>query len=191
MTTNYKSRHRTLTGQLLDLVPVMPLHAPEIVRIRNQEHVRQIFDDKNLATLESQHAFYAAYALRPNDLYWVVALKNGAVIGTNRLNEIDGVNATKGSQAIDAAFVNRGPYALEAEILLLRFAFTILGLQRVTAIIRPDNVKVISFNQKLGFTRCGTCSLRGLDYDVFAAAPTDFQSEKFDDLIAYFAQRGQ
>lgn len=191
MSTDYKSRHCVLPGQLLDLVPVMPIHAPEIVRIRNQEHVRQFFDDKNQATLESQRAFYAAYAARLDDLYWVVTLKNGTVIGTNRLNEINGNTATKGSQAIDAAYINRGPYALEAEILLLRFAFNILGLHRVHAVIRPDNTKVISFNQKLGFTRSGACVLRGLEYEIYAATSADFQPEKFTDLIAYFSQRGK
>lgn len=190
MITDYKSRHRILPGQMLDLVPVAPIHAPDIVRIRNQEHVRQFFDDKNPATTTSQDAFYTAYIARSDDLYWVVTLKDGTVIGTNRLNDINGNNATKGSQAIDAAYTNRGPYALEAEILLLQFAFDTLGLHRVHAVIRPDNVKVISFNQKLGFTRSGTCVLRGLDYDIYAATSADFHPEKFTDLIAYFAKRG-
>lgn len=190
--TNYKTFHRPLQGRVVDLVPLTEAHTQDVVRMRNLPHVRQFFDEATLSTPESQSAFYKnLYAQNPSDLYWCVAAKTGDIIGTNRLNEIDGDSGTKGSQIIDDAHANSGPYALESELLLIKFAFEILKLNRVRAVIRPDNDKVVNFNLKLGFYPAGHCELRGRNYDVYEITPDLFHSERFDDLIGYFAARSR
>lgn len=187
---NYKTLHRPLHGRLVDLLPLSSAHTPHIVRMRNLPHVRQFFDEHAPTTEASHTAFYQVYAQNPCDLYWCVAAKTGEIIGTNRLNAIDGSTGTKGSQIIDDAHANRGPYALESEILLIKFAFAILGLSRLRAVIRPDNAKVVSFNKKLGFGHAGHCILRNHTYEVYELTPDQFRPEQFDDLIGYFAGRG-
>jgi RimJ/RimL family protein N-acetyltransferase len=186
-----KTMMRRLSGQLIDLVPMESAHTSDIVRMRNQPHVREFFDEKTPTTEASQTVFFAAYANRPDDLYWCMALKNGTIIGTDRLNEIDGSSGHKGSMIVDEAYTNRGPYALESGLMMLNFAFKDLGLQRIRAAIHPTNVKAISFNKHLGFQLTGHCDVRGVAHEEYVVTSADFHPEKFADLIGYFAQRPQ
>ncbi|MDD5585791.1 MAG: GNAT family N-acetyltransferase [Alphaproteobacteria bacterium] len=187
---NAKTRHRVLTGKTADLVPVTEEHLAAIVRLRNLPHVRAYFDEQGETTLESQTAFFRGYLESPDDLYWAVRLKSGKVIGTNRLNEIDGKSGCKGSQIVDEEHGRLGPYALESEILLLRFAFEVLELEQVRAIIRPDNEKVISFNYKLGLKKIRPYEMRGRMYDEYILDRADFHPEKYEPMFDYFAKRG-
>ncbi len=184
-----KSLLRKIEGKIVDLVPLADGHTPGVVRLRNSPHVRAFFDEKDETTLASQTAFLRQYEAWPDDLYWAICLKDGTLIGTNRLNEIDEASGTKGSLALDAAYVRAGPYALEADLLLIAFAFDVLKLQILWTDVRPDNEKMISLNERLGFRWDSPRLIRGRSYGRFKLERAAFAPEAFDDLIDYFAQR--
>lgn len=188
---NFKTFHRSLAGRIVDLVPLDRTHTPDVVQLRNSPHVRQFFDEKDLTTVESQNAFFEKYSGWPDDLYWAVVSKSGKVIGTNRINAIDGESGCKGSLIIDQNEARLGPYALEAELLLLNFAFNVLGVKRIKTIVRPDNIKMIGLNTKLGFRLVGPYDQRGVMNNEYMLERQDYRSEEFDLLINHFAGRAR
>lgn len=186
-----KPHHQILTGKTVDLIPLTITHSCDVVRLRSSPHIRAFFDENEPPTLAGQEKFFFAYADKPDDYYWVVCLKDGKVIGTNRLNDIHDGCGTKGSQTIDATHALSGPYGLEAEILLIDFGFSIMNLNMIDACIRADNEKVLTMNGRLGFRDTGTRNIRGLDYRVYSLARQDWKPEKLRELIDYFAHRAQ
>lgn len=184
-----KQQHHPIVGELIDLIPLAQVHTADVVRLRNSPHVRAFFDEKSDTTADSQQAFLESYLPKQNDLYWVITLKGGKVIGTNRLYEIDETTGFKGSQTLDADYLCAGPYALEADLLVIDFAFRVLGLSTVRALIRDDNTKVVSFNLKLGFTPEKQVDLRGRLYTQYKLDRAAFAPQPLLDLVAYFARR--
>ncbi|MFM9681701.1 GNAT family N-acetyltransferase [Streptomyces brasiliscabiei] len=96
------------------------------------------------ATQEPRTEFYLGVTKRDDD----------SVIGFARIG-LSGVQAGKLGYAIAAKEWGRG-YATDAARTLVTYAFTELGLHRITAAIGPDNVASIAVVQQLGFTREGT-----------------------------------
>ncbi|GAA3372487.1 hypothetical protein GCM10017744_104180 [Streptomyces antimycoticus] len=75
------------------------------------------------------------------------------VLGFVRIG-LSGVQAGKLGYAIAAAEWGRG-YATDAARTLIGYAFTELGLHRISAAIGPENAASIAMMEKLGFTREG------------------------------------
>ncbi|MGA5363938.1 GNAT family N-acetyltransferase [Streptomyces purpurascens] len=75
------------------------------------------------------------------------------VIGFARIG-LSGVQAGKLGYAIAAKEWGRG-YATDAARALTTYAFTELGLHRISAAIGPENTASIAVMEKLGFTREG------------------------------------
>lgn len=187
---NYKKNHRTLSGQIVDLVPLSDAHTADVVRLRNAAHVRAFFDEKMATTVQSQTDFLRAYEQKPDDLYWAICRKSGEVIGTTRLQDIDDQTACKGSLAIFEDVAKTGPFTLEAELLLLDYAFGELALQSVWTIVRADNPKMISLNARLSFTKTGPIILRDRLYDRYELARKTYAPDALRQLVSYFARRG-
>ncbi|MGW7594331.1 GNAT family N-acetyltransferase [Streptomyces rubiginosohelvolus] len=91
----------------------------------------------------------------PRTEYYLAVTKQGGdrVIGFARIGYA-GVNAGKLGYAIAAAEWGRG-YATDAARTLIGYAFTELGLHRISAAIGPENAASISMVETLGFTREG------------------------------------
>lgn len=86
----------------------------------------------------------------------------GAILGIINLNEIvyGPLQSASLGYAIGVDYARQG-YMTEALPLALRYAFEDLGLHRVEANIRPENVASIALVQRAGFRMEG-CSLRFL-----------------------------
>lgn len=91
----------------------------------------------------------------PRTEYYLAVTKQGdnRVIGFARIG-FAGVKAGKLGYAIAAQEWGRG-YATDAARALTTFAFTELGLHRISAAIGPENAASIAMVEKLGFTREG------------------------------------
>ncbi|MCC3655819.1 GNAT family N-acetyltransferase [Streptomyces sp. S07_1.15] len=91
----------------------------------------------------------------PRTEFYLGVTKRGddRVIGFARLG-LGGVQAGKLGYATAEKEWGRG-YATDAARTLITYAFTELGLHRITAAIGPDNAASIAVVQQLGFTREG------------------------------------
>lgn len=91
----------------------------------------------------------------PRTEYYLAVTKHddNRVIGFARIG-FAGVKAGKLGYAIAAEEWGRG-YATDAARVLTTYAFTELGLHRISAAIGPENTASIAVLEKLGFTREG------------------------------------
>jgi len=178
-----------LEGRFVDLVPYDKSNQVDVVRLRNLPAARQFLSQGFLSTREAQRAWYEAYLTRRNDIAWVVCDKAGRAIGTNRVDGIGAFQAEKGSQIIDGKVALGAPYALETELMLVRFVFGVLGIPRLIAHIREDNEKVHSFNLRLGFGIESKVERDGIHYLRFALSSKDFNSAAFDAIIEHWIER--
>ncbi|WP_445520976.1 GNAT family N-acetyltransferase [Streptomyces sp. NEAU-174] len=92
---------------------------------------------------------------KPRTEYYLAVTKHSAdhVIGFARIGYA-GVKAGKLGYAIAAEEWGRG-YATDAARTLITYAFTELGLHRISAAIGPENAASIAMVEQLGFTREG------------------------------------
>jgi RimJ/RimL family protein N-acetyltransferase len=185
----FKEHIRPLIGKTVDLLPFSPEHAEATAKLRNAPNARAFFDQAEFSTKESQEAYFKLYAQRDDDLYWVIAEKTGEIVGATALYGLTPQTGEKGRLILDEAASKRGPFALEAELLLISFALDELKLPEITTVVRPDNSKMNSLNNRLGFRPVGPYELRGRMYVQFRLDPKDYAPENFAPLIDYWASR--
>jgi len=192
MRADLVAKYRTvpLQGRTIALVPYSPQHAAEVVRLRNDPRVRHYLHQPEELMLEQQLRWTDAYLARADDLYWMVERK-GRLIGTNRLYDIGPAQGEKGSQIIEESESGAGPYALESDLLVLRFAFETLRLDRVLAVIRSDSGKVLSMNRRFGFRDAGARTVRSVEFRELVLESERFDATRFDALISYWSNRGE
>lgn len=183
-----------IRGSLIDLLPYAPQHFGDIIRLRNQERARYALHQEKVLTLDDQRNWYEAYVHRSNDLTFVVATKDGTVIGTNALYDIDTSAGTAelGRLVIDEERGMEAPYVLEAELRLLDLAFDTLGLTKIVCTVRHDNHKTLSMNLRFGASVTGQIDIRGVPFD-YLELPRDKQHEyrKLYAIIRHWERRSQ
>jgi RimJ/RimL family protein N-acetyltransferase len=159
-------------GRVVDLLPYCEAHHSAIIALRNNARASYFLHQPAPLTLESQSRWYAAYLERDDDVQWVIARKDGEIVGGTALYGIaaDRLRGEKVRLVIDECHALEAPYALEAELLLLDTAFQILALSRVDTCVRHDNTAMQSINARLGFLRVGAHVIRGVDYHDFSLA---------------------
>ena len=188
-------RHRSTPtrGKVVDLLPLAEAHAADVVRLRNQQRAMHFMTSPKPLTVEDQRRWFADYLRRDDDLQWMIAAKDGALVGVTALYDIDlaAGSAEKGRLVSADEISLAAPYVLEAELLLLRLAFGELGLQTVSAAIRPDNDKVISAHARMGFRRDGSKHIRGTDYEVHRLRAERFDPTPMEAVVDHFRQRSQ
>lgn len=179
-------RQQSLIGKCIDLVPLQAAYLPQIVELRNQKSSRYYLHQEHEITLEMQQAWYARYLQTSDDLYWCIVDKNtGDVVGTIRLYEIKPESCRQGSFIISESCVGM-PYALEAEILSLEFAFDWLGVQQIINDDRHDNRKMNSMSRKLGFRLVKTVDLEGVLYNYYVLQKEDLRLDSYKKTLEAF-----
>jgi len=158
-------RHR-LAGSTLTFVPYAPAFAQPLLELRNRPHNQFNLAQDAPLTPEQQRAWSEAYAARDNDLCWIVLTAGGEFAGATRLYDIDGDagSAEKGGLVLREELARGTPLALESELMLLHLACRWLGLARIVTSVRPENTKMCSINDRLGFRPAGETTLRGRRY---------------------------
>ena len=194
MLTDYRSvvadfRTKRIEGDFVTLVPYDINHAENVVALRNQPHALYFFNQRTCSSMESQSSWDSAYLQRDNDIYWLIMTSDRRIVGTNRLYDIDGIQAEKGSLVIDAVFSLEAPYTLEAELLCLRFAFDTLGLERVVTRTRHDNRTMESINRRFGFIETGSEKRDGVQFNIFSVERGDFRPDRFQAVINHWRKR--
>ena len=148
-----KRKDRIIRGKYIDLFPCTLEHSEEIVKLRNQEKSLYYLNQKQLSTLEGQNKWCDSYAQRDDDIYWCIYNKNGDMVGTVRLYNIeaDGSQCEEGSFIIDEAYAMSGPYALEAKLLVFNFAFDVLQARKIINDNLAVNKNMNSISRRMGF----------------------------------------
>jgi RimJ/RimL family protein N-acetyltransferase len=194
--SDYRPFRRPLVGKLISLIPLAPEHDAAIVALRNNDDARFFFDQKELMTVEQHQAFYQRYLEKKDDLYWVL-VRQGQVVGANALYDLSPAGGEKGRLIMDQSLGRTSSIGnaaltaalvLEAELLLLDFAFQTIALPQVTALIRDDNQAVLAFNRRLGMVETGMTELRGRHYKCFRLTPETYRPKQFQPIIDYWAR---
>ncbi len=135
------------------------------VKLMNDASYIRNIGDKNVRTLEHARDYLtngpiASYAHHRFGLNRVTLKATGAVAGMCGLLRRDGMQDVEIGYAFLPEFWSKG-YAAEAVAGVLRTAVTLHGLQRVIAVVSPDNAESIRLLEKLGFAFDGMVVLPG------------------------------
>ena len=151
-----------LQGKRVRLRPIEELDLPLFIRWLNDPDVRYWLSmaDGPEFTLESEQEWYEEMRADPWRLVWCIETEDGQPIGNLGLHGIEETHgrATLGIAIGEKDFWGRG-YGTEAIRQVLRYAFTELGLRRITLGTDEDNARGIRCYEKCGFVREGL--LRG------------------------------
>lgn len=162
-----KYKAETLVGKYIDLVPVNDTMVEDIVRLRNQSKSIYFLNQNKSLTVQEQRQWIEKYKTSTDDIYWGFFNKEKIIEGTIRLYSIEDKSAEMGSMTADNAIKMSFFHYLEAEKMVVRFAFGILKLNRIYATVRSDNRAIIEATKRGGFHVCGNTYIRGVQYDCF------------------------
>lgn len=143
-----------LSGEFVRLRPLVEADAELTLRWRIGERARLL--NRGAQTLEGQRRWIAD---RPaTEFNFIIELASGLPVGMLALCGIDEINlhAEPGRFLIGEEDLVKGvPAAVEAMLLLYRFAFDTLGLQRVWGIIADSNRLMVKWQKYLGMREEG------------------------------------
>jgi RimJ/RimL family protein N-acetyltransferase len=187
----HRLRSAPRVGQVVDLIPYAALHHRRLVALRNEARASYYLHQPAPLTIASQSQWYNAYLERHDDVQWVIARKDGVVVGGTALYGIapDRSRAEKGRLVIDPSHAMEAPYALEAELLLLEAAFDELGIAQIETCVRHDNLSMQSINTRLGFTPAGQHQVRGVDYYDYSLTATLYAPTKLHATLSAWSRR--
>lgn len=184
-----KYREKIIEGKCIDLVPVKKELLPKIIELRNQERSRYFFNQSEILTLEIQKKWYEEYLKRDNDVYWCIRNRENIIVGTVRLYNITENSCDHGSVMIDETYSMGMPYALEAEILSLEFAFYTLKVKQIFNDDRHDNKMMNSISKKMGFVFQNVIDIGGVPYNHYILEEKNLKTEKYKAALETFMDR--
>ena len=179
-------KNKVITGKCIDLVPLKPEHFADVVRIRNQERSKYFLNQNIDLTVDMQAKWYEDYLKRDDDIYWALIGKNGVHVGMNRLYDIDGNLGNQGSFIVDENYSLGLPFALEAVVLTLDFAFNTLGLNQIINEDKCDNKMMNSMSKKIGFKFQKETEIRGQKYNYYLLNKDESKLEKYRYILDEF-----
>ncbi len=142
-----------IKGKLISLVEVSESHLELMVKWRNDPEISKYLFDQSEYTIEKQKIWFEKIK-NDNTRFQFIILenKNNRAIGAVNLMNVDyrNLNADWGYYIGEKEF-KMGGYAVEAEFLILKFAFEELKLNKVYCQTLSENTKVISNHTKFGF----------------------------------------
>lgn len=188
-----KYRETRIEGKCIDLIPFRLHDVENVIEIRNQGKNKYYLGQRYELTVEDQAEWYREYLTRHNDIYWCIYNKEKDFIGTIRIYDIDEENdlCNQGSFMIDEEQAEGAPYALEAEILSLDFAFNILKIGNVCNEDRIDNKVMNNLSKRLGFVLQKNTVKNGVTYNFYLLNLQDYKEhrEKMQMIIDYWIER--
>lgn len=132
-------------GRFVDLKSVTVEDAEFTRKIRQESDFSKFFPPLN-NTIEQQRKWIEVHQTKEGDYFFVVWDKKGERIGTISVYDIVDKCCESGRLAIKGnAF-----QAIEAQMLIFKFAFEYLGMNTVVGYIFADNERAIRFNKQFG-----------------------------------------
>lgn len=191
--TLFKNKEDVIEGITIDFVPVTVEDAENIFKMRNAYRNMYFFNQQRELNINDQREWLESYEKRNNDIYWAIYDKNKVFIGTIRLYNINFEDGTceQGSFMIDEAHAKEGPYAIEAELLSLDFAFETLKLRKIINCDRHDNKKMNSLTKKIGFKFIDIVSINGIDFNRYYLSYENYLNKRYKlvQVLDYWKER--
>jgi len=157
-------RKKKIEGKRVDLVPVTRDKMDCVLALRSQEKSRYFLNQEEGLTLEDQERWFDAYQERLDDLYWFFCDKQGRIEGTVRLSGIcqdsAGLDSGTGDNSVKNIFMD----FIAAQDMAIDYAFRVLKINKLTAVVRSDNGPVLGMNKHQGFRITGEEEIRGAVY---------------------------
>ena len=182
-------RHKDLTGKIVDMSPVTEKDLVDIIRMRNDPKMMYYLNQPMEITLDSQKAWFEKYRERMDDLYWTIKDKDGLVVGTNRLYDITADNCVQGSLMVDTRYSRTAPYAAEAIMLSIDFAFEVLGVKTIVNEDRHDNKNMNSLSRRFGFQFLRETDIRGVTYNYYELQRNTYKREEIEEILNLWLSR--
>ena len=183
-----KYRNEVFPGLSTNLVPISSEYLKNIVYLRNQDHSKYYLNQPQNITLESQNKWYEQYLKRDNDIYWCIEDKENNIVGTVRLYDITENNCEHGSFIIGKEYTMGSPFALEAMILSLDFAFKTLNLDTVECNDRADNSNMNSITKRFGFLFDEKRIINGVEYNHYVLKKENCKTAKYLPLLQKYIE---
>ncbi len=147
------------TSERLTLRRVTVADAPFLLTLLNDPSFHAFIGDRGVRTLDdaqryAEERMLASYAARGFGMYLVASRASGEPFGLCGLVRRDTLPEPDLGFALLPAYWGQG-YAREAAALVLDHARDDIGLERVAAIVKPDNAASIRLLERLGFVRDG------------------------------------
>ena len=141
-----------------------------VLELLNQPDFLHYIGDRGVRDLEQAVGYLrsgpmASYARHGHGLYAVERQDDGSVIGMCGLLQREDLPAPDLGVAFLPACYGHG-YAREAATAVLAHARQALGIERVLAIVAPDNARCIALLRRLGMHPAGTVRIGGETIDL-------------------------
>ncbi|MEW6195430.1 MAG: UDP-4-amino-4,6-dideoxy-N-acetyl-beta-L-altrosamine N-acetyltransferase [Bacteroidota bacterium] len=146
-----------LKGNLISFIPVNESHLALMVRWRNDLNVSNMLFDRGRYTLTKQKKWFEKSKKdKSRKQFIIIENKNSTPIGAINLMQIDRKNfhCDWGYYIGETSF-RMGGFAVEAEYMILKYAFEKLKMNKVYCQTLSYNNKVINIHNKFGFKTDG------------------------------------
>lgn len=182
-------RKKDIVGQIINLSPVNEDDLSGIVRMRNDHKMMYYFNQSMEITLEGQKEWYYKYLQRNDDLYWAIKDKNETLIGAIRLYDILPDRCEQGSCMIDSKYSRTAPFAVEAIMLSIDFAFDILGVKTIVNENRYDNKNMNSLSRRFGFKKVNEVNIRDIMYNYYELTKSTYKKDDIVEVLNLWMSR--
>jgi RimJ/RimL family protein N-acetyltransferase len=139
-----------IQGEKTNLIEVSAMDAEPIIRLRNNPEINKYLSSSAPISLTEQQAWIKNNAEKKDNIYFKITDKDGQFKGTVSIYNINGDEGEFG-RFICINSVN----AIEAEYMILKYAFEERKLKRLYSKSIEENKKVWNMNLRFGFKNIG------------------------------------
>jgi UDP-4-amino-4,6-dideoxy-N-acetyl-beta-L-altrosamine N-acetyltransferase len=142
---------KELVYENIRLTPLKLEHLPRILTMRNSDEIRELMVYQQVITMDEHLKWYKRISESDTNYYWSI-LVDGESIGLVNIKDIDWKNRTgEGGLFIGDTKYQNSMISFIANILVLDFAFSNIGLKNVNCTILNSNTRAVKFNLAFGF----------------------------------------
>lgn len=144
----------SMIGNIVILENLKEEHLEIMVKWRNDPDVSRYMFNQGVFTLEKQTEWYNKIINDETRKQFIILEKKTLTpIGALNIMDIDYTNSNADwGYYIGETGYRMGGFAVEAEYLMLKYAFEILGLNKIYCRTLSNNMKVVSNHKKFGFS---------------------------------------
>jgi RimJ/RimL family protein N-acetyltransferase len=144
-----------LSGKKTILRPLSASDAPLFMKWMNDEKTRKFLLTRVPVTEAAEKSWIEknlALEQYPTSIIFVIETKDGTTIGNIGLRNINWIdrNATTGTIIGEEEYRGKG-YATDAKMVLLQYAFEVLGLHKIISHAFSANKKSIAYSKRCGY----------------------------------------